>query len=106
MVAMLPLFATCDRWDIDGFSLDLHPDTARPTIIVHDTVPGGLGCAERGFKAGADWIEATLNTINSCTCKDGCPRCILSPRCGEFNERLSKHFARNLLSAILPAIRG
>lgn len=106
MVAMLPLFAICDRRDLGGFSLERHPTTERPTIIVHDTVPGGSGCAERGFKAGADWIEATLNTIKACPCKEGCPRCAQAPMCHLQNGSLSKDEARKLLAAFLPAIRG
>ena len=50
-IGMLPLVATCDRWDIGGVSTALHPDTGLPTIMVYDGHPGGAGFAERAFES-------------------------------------------------------
>ena len=48
---MLPLFTICDRWDVGGVSMALHPQTGEPTIFVYDGYPGGAGIAELAFEA-------------------------------------------------------
>ncbi len=72
-IGLLPLFATCDRWDIGGVSTALHPDTGRLTVFVYDGHPGGAGFAERGFAAARAWLTATRETIASCGCDGRLP---------------------------------
>ncbi len=100
-IGMLPLFATCDRWDIGGVSTALHPDTSRTTVFVYDGYPGGAGFAERGFLRGGPWLRATRDVIAACECAAGCPSCVQSPKCGNGNEPLDKPAARRLLDAVL-----
>jgi DEAD/DEAH box helicase domain-containing protein len=100
-IAMLPLVATSDRWDIGGVSTALHPDTNRPTIVVYDGHPGGAGFAERGFDAATVWLTATRDAIRACECSTGCPSCVQSPKCGNGNEPLDKAGAVALLTAVL-----
>jgi DEAD/DEAH box helicase domain-containing protein len=100
-IGLLPLFATCDRWDIGGVSTARHPDTDRLSVFVYDGHPGGAGFAERGFQVAHEWLEATRETIRTCSCVDGCPSCIQSPKCGNQNHPLDKSGAMRLLSVLL-----
>ncbi|MEO6472891.1 MAG: DEAD/DEAH box helicase, partial [Aeromicrobium sp.] len=81
-IGMLPLLATCDRWDIGGVSTAMHPDTGTLTVFVYDGYPGGAGFAERGYEMAAQWLRVTRDAIDACECTGGCPSCVHSPKCG------------------------
>ncbi|MGC4112830.1 MAG: DEAD/DEAH box helicase [Nocardioides sp.] len=100
-IGLLPLFATCDRWDIGGVSTAHHADTGRLTVFVYDGHPGGAGISARGFDAATQWLAATRETIRSCHCPDGCPSCVQSPKCGNQNHPLDKAGAVVLLETLL-----
>ena len=100
-IGLLPLIASCDRWDIGGVSTALHPATGRLTVFVYDGHPGGAGFAARGFQEAHRWLSATLDAIVSCECRTGCPSCVQSPKCGNGNKPLDKEAAATLLRALL-----
>jgi DEAD/DEAH box helicase domain-containing protein len=101
MIAILPLWAMCDRWDIGGLSTNVHFQTGRPTVFVYDGHPGGVGIAERGFDVFEGWVGDTAKLLAGCTCATGCPSCVQSPKCGNLNEPLDKAGALELLEAML-----
>jgi DEAD/DEAH box helicase domain-containing protein len=103
-IGLLPLVATCDRWDIGGLSTALHPDTGAPTIFVYDGHPGGAGFSERAYSVAARWLRATRDAIAACGCHSGCPSCVQSPKCGNGNEPLHKDGAVEVLDILLCAL--
>ena len=100
-IGLLPLVATCDRWDVGGVSTPYHPDTGAGTIFIYDGYPGGAGIAERGYRSGERLLGATFEAVRQCPCSRGCPSCVQSPKCGNGNEPLDKQGAVALLAGIL-----
>jgi DEAD/DEAH box helicase domain-containing protein len=101
MIAMLPLYAICDRWDIGGLSTPFQPQTGTNTIFIYDGYHGGAGIAPVAYAFGQDHVRATLTALLDCPCESGCPSCVQSPKCGNFNDPLSKHGAIALLRTAL-----
>jgi DEAD/DEAH box helicase domain-containing protein len=98
-IGILPLFTICDRWDVGGVSTPWLDDTGGPTIVIYDGHPGGAGIAELGFEVAARQLQATLEVLERCRCRHGCPSCVQSPKCGSWNEPLDKRAAARLLRA-------
>ena len=105
-IAVLPLIAMCDRWDIGGLSTNYHPQTGAPTIFIYDGHPGGIGIARTAFQRFEELCRDALALITECPCSDGCPSCVQSPKCGNLNEPLSKAGARVTLERMIAAGDG
>ena len=101
LIALLPLWAMCDRWDIGGLSTNMHPQTLRPTVFVYDGHPGGVGITERGFDEFEGWAGDTAELLRTCPCPGGCPSCVQSPKCGNLNEMLDKGGASTFLGRLV-----
>ncbi len=100
-IAVLPLLAMCDRWDIGGLSTNLHPQTGGPTIFIYDGHPGGVGITRQGFREFETLVTDAHRLIAECPCREGCPSCVQSPKCGNLNEPLSKDGSRALMARML-----
>ena len=100
-IAVLPLIAMCDRWDIGGLSTNFHAQTGHATIFIYDAHPGGIGIARTAFARFEELCADAARLIGECPCADGCPSCVQSPKCGNLNEPLSKAGARALLARML-----
>jgi DEAD/DEAH box helicase domain-containing protein len=102
-IAVLPLIAMCDRWDIGGLSTNFHPQTGTPTIFIYDGHPGGIGISRTAFTRFEELCGDAHRLIAECPCASGCPSCVQSPKCGNLNEPLSKQGAQALLELLLAA---
>jgi len=100
LIALLPLFAMCDRWDIGGLSTPVHTQTEQPTVFVYDGHAGGVGISRQGFDRFAEWVRTARDLVKDCPCESGCPSCIQSPKCGNWNEPLDKEAALQLLKSL------
>ena len=105
MIAMSPIFAMCDRWDVGGLSTPLHPDTGEPTIFIYDGFEGGIGISETLYSKIKPLWEKTLELIENCECQEGCPSCIYSPKCGNENKPLDKKAAKIILQHICKSVK-
>ena len=104
-IAVLPLLAMCDRWDIGGLSTNVHAQTGLPTIFIYDGYPGGVGITRRGAEEFDVLVRDAARLISECPCEDGCPSCVQSPKCGNLNEPLHKAGALELMSRMLDSER-
>jgi DEAD/DEAH box helicase domain-containing protein len=102
-IAVLPLIAMCDRWDIGGLSTNYHHQTGVPTIFIYDGHPGGVGITKRGFDEFERLVGDASRLVGECPCESGCPSCVQSPKCGNLNDPLSKHGALELMRGMLAA---
>jgi DEAD/DEAH box helicase domain-containing protein len=100
-IAVLPLLAMCDRWDIGGLSTNFHPQTGCPTIFIYDGHPGGVGITLQGFRNFDLLVQDAHRLISECPCEAGCPSCVQSPKCGNLNEPLSKAGAAEVMARML-----
>jgi DEAD/DEAH box helicase domain-containing protein len=102
-IAVLPLLAMCDRWDIGGLSTNFHPQTGLPTIFIYDGHPGGIGITRRGYQQFEALVDDAHRLVGECPCESGCPSCVQSPKCGNLNEPLAKAGCVQLMGRMLAA---
>jgi DEAD/DEAH box helicase domain-containing protein len=100
-IGLFPLLAIADRGDVGGISYTGHPQTGCPAVFVYDAVPGGAGLAVQGFRDLDSLLRRTLDHVASCSCDEGCPACIHSPKCGNGNKPLDKEACLLVLRGVL-----
>jgi DEAD/DEAH box helicase domain-containing protein len=99
-IAMMPLYVLCDRWDIGGVSIPVHPETGGPVIFVYDGYEGGIGLSEKAYRRFGEIAAHSLNLVGECHCETGCPSCIFSPKCGNDNQPLDKGATVRVLQSL------
>jgi DEAD/DEAH box helicase domain-containing protein len=106
LIGLLPAFVLCERADVGGVSYPSYPATGRPLIVIYDGHPGGVGYARAGAGLAVDWLRAAHDLLARCPCARGCPRCVLSPKCGNGNQMLDKRGAHELAGRLLVSFEG
>ena len=96
LIGLLPAFVLCERADVGGVSYPSYPVDGQATIFVYDGHPGGVGYARAGAAVFDAWLASALELLERCPCASGCPRCVLSPKCGNGNQFLDKTAALRL----------
>jgi DEAD/DEAH box helicase domain-containing protein len=100
LIAMMPVHILCDRWDLGGLSTPAHPQVPQPVIFVYDGYPGGVGLARKAFAGFEGLLSTTRELVEDCSCEEGCPACIQSPKCGSGNHPLDKPAALHILGHV------
>ncbi|MGQ9919751.1 MAG: DEAD/DEAH box helicase [Desulfobacca sp.] len=101
LISMFPLYALADRYDIGGISTPLHPQLQQAAVFIYDGYPGGVGLAAKAYEMMELLLGKTRDLIAACTCEDGCPSCIHSPKCGSGNKPLDKAAALQVATGLL-----
>ena len=89
-IGIFPLLVLTDRNDLGGISTPFHPQLDGPAVFIYDAVSGGAGLVRQAFKSAKKLLEYTLSAIKDCTCENGCPSCVHSPKCGSGNRPIDK----------------
>lgn len=98
LIGLFPLHTMCDRFDIGGLSTNYHEDTQEATIFIYDGYEGGIGITEKAVDVFVDLLKSTIDLLDNCNCKSGCPACIYSPKCGNDNKPLHKNATKFILN--------
>ncbi|HTP02082.1 MAG TPA: DEAD/DEAH box helicase [Anaerolineales bacterium] len=82
---LAPLFLMCDPGDL-GVHTDAagtlrssapsDEETARPSVVLYDQIPAGIGFSQKLFDMHVDLVARALELVGECECKDGCPSCV------------------------------
>jgi DEAD/DEAH box helicase domain-containing protein len=104
-IGLLPLFATCDRWDIGGCRRSsTRTPAARPSSSTTATraAPGSRARPRRARAPAHGHPRGDRRLRVS----GGCPSCVQSPKCGNGNVPLDKAGAVTVLDVVLEAVSG
>ncbi len=100
LIGVMPFFIMTDRNDLGGISIPFHPQVGQAAVFIYDGIPGGAGLSAQAFTNALDLLRHTHAVIHSCTCENGCPACVHSPKCGSGNRPIDKAAAVFLLDRI------
>ena len=96
MSNIAPVYLMCDPKDISVFPQAKSPYTNQPTIFLYDTIPGGMGLAEKLYELHGELLRQCRQMVLDCPCPSGCPSCV-GP------DGVSKQAVLTLLDALCAA---
>ncbi|XP_022634604.1 uncharacterized protein LOC106756587 isoform X4 [Vigna radiata var. radiata] len=103
---VVPLHITCNLSDLAPECPNPHDARFYPErILIYDQHPGGCGISVRVQPYFTKFLEAALELLTCCCCSAevGCPNCVQSFVCHEYNEVLHKDAAIMIIKGILDA---
>ena len=71
-----PVFLLCDRNDLGVAERLRDPHLEQPALYLYDRYPGGTGLAEAAAELFPRILDAALEVVDRCGCREGCPSCI------------------------------
>ncbi len=101
-----PFVVPCDRHDLATLS-----STSRDNrgVYIYETVPGGIGIAEKLLEVWPKVLQTAIDILKNCSCKQGCPSCLIPPRKLREDVSLKKKeviaFAQHILRQVPKACR-
>ncbi|CAM8938571.1 unnamed protein product [Rhodiola kirilowii] len=104
--ANLKLFVVCNLSDLAPECANPHDERYFPErILLYDQHPGGTGLAAQIQPIFTDLLNAALELLMACSCSSevGCPYCVQSLACHEYNEVLHKESAIKIIKGVLDA---
>lgn len=106
LLALAPLYASCDPQDLGSGWFTYQPETGTPAIFIYDRTPGGIGLCEELYAKRAQLVASATERLSACECESGCPRCLYLPQCESGNEQLSKLMAYKMLLQLKVTLSG
>ena len=95
-----PIHLMCSPRDIAVLYQVKSPFTDRPTLILYDNSPGGVGLAEKAFVMRDTLLAHAEELVAHCSCRSGCPSCV-GPAASD-ND--GKRVAAELLGLLRPLL--
>ncbi|QHO16981.1 uncharacterized protein [Arachis hypogaea] len=103
---VVPLHITCNLSDLAAECPNPHDNRYYPDrILIYDQHPGGCGISVQVQPRFTKFLEAALDLLTCCRCSAevGCPNCVQSFACNEYNEVLHKDAAIMIIKGVLEA---
>ena len=71
-----PLYLMCSPRDVAISYQVKCPFTEKPTLILYDNCPGGVGLSEKAYRMRRTLLTHAALVARDCTCAHGCPSCV------------------------------